>query len=357
LAQYQIRANLVVPILLNLEKEDEFSSALWGLLIAHECSRPRQWQKEEKDFLQQLSIQVAIAIQQATLLEKVQTTNQALIQEIAERQQAEAALEQANSQLEERVKERTAKLLQANKQLQQLNQELTRSNRDLEQFAYIASHDLREPLRMVTSFTELLAQRYSHQLDNEAQKIINFAVDGATRMEALINDLLTYSRLGIRGEPFHSIDTETILDEALSNLQLLIAETKTQIIRDSLPKVMGDKAELVQLFQNILGNGIKYRSQEPPLIKIKVESQQNQWLFSITDNGIGIAPQHFQRIFKIFQRLHTKEEYPGTGIGLAICQKIVEHHQGKIWVDSELTQGSTFYFTLPAEHFYPDNSV
>jgi hypothetical protein len=350
LSQYQVRANLVVPILLNIIQEEKSPSSphLWGLLIAHECSSARKWQPEEINFLQQLGTQVAIAIQQATLLAELQKTNQALKKEIGERQQAEIALKEAKTELELRVRERTAQLLKANEKLQGLNNQLIKSNQELEQFAYIASHDLREPLRMVTSFTELLGKRYSNQLGAEGQKIINFAIEGATRMEALINDLLSYSRLGTRKEPFQTIDCEEVLDITLSNLQVAIAETNTQIIRDSLPIVRGDRAQLVQLFQNLIDNAIKYRSQQPPVIEIQAESQQNQWLFSIKDNGIGIAPQYFRRIFKIFQRLHTRDEYPGTGIGLAICQKIVEQHGGKIWVESELEKGATFYFSLPA---------
>jgi light-regulated signal transduction histidine kinase (bacteriophytochrome) len=334
LEQYQVRANLVVPILLSLDQSNTASSAphLWGLLIAHECSQSRKWQPTEINFLQQLANHVAIAIQQSRLFEQLQHTNQ--------------ALEQSKANLEQRVSDRTAELATVNRQLQQLNQELVRSNHELQQFAYIASHDLREPLRMVTSFTQLLAKRYSGQLDAEADKIIHFAVDGATRMEVLIEGLLAYCRLGSQTETFKEIDCEAILDRALSNLQLTIEETKTQIIRNPLPTVIGDAAQLIQLFQNLIANGIKYRGEASPIIKIGAKAQEQEWLFWVKDNGIGIDPKYSDRIFQIFQRLHTKQEYPGTGIGLAICQKIVEHHDGKIWLESKVQQGATFYFTL-----------
>lgn len=233
------------------------------------------------------------------------------------------------------------------KYLIQLNEDLIKSNQELERFAYLASHDLREPLRMVTSFTQLLAQRYSGQLDAEADQIIGFAVDGATRMEELINDLLEYSRVGKQSQSFESIDCGIILDRSLHNLQILIQETHTEITHTSLPTILGKPEQLVQLFQNLIDNAIVYRSQETPKIEIGAEIQGEQWLFWIKDNGIGIAPQYQERIFQIFQRLHTRQEYPGTGIGLAICHKIVQRHGGQIWVKSDLGQGATFYFTLP----------
>jgi light-regulated signal transduction histidine kinase (bacteriophytochrome) len=327
LEQYHVRANLVVPILLSLEQSNAAfpTPLLWGLLIAHECDQPRKWQQTEIDFLQQLANHVAIAIQQSILFEQLQ---------------------QSRADLEQRVSDRTAELEVANRQLQQLNQELTRSNQELQQFAYIASHDLREPLRMVTSFTQLLGKRYLGQLDAEADQIINFAVDGAERMEVLIDGLLTYCRLGSQAETFKPVNCEEILDQVLSNLQLAIAETNTQISRFSLPTIIGDASQLIQLFQNLIANGIKYREEAAPIIEIGAREQEQEWLFWVKDNGIGIDPQYGDRIFQIFQRLHTKQEYSGTGIGLAICHKIVEHHDGRIWVESNLQQGATFYFTL-----------
>ena len=337
LEQYHVRANLVVPILLTIDRQDNSSptTELWGLLIAHECSKTRKWQATEVDFLQQLAIQVAVAIQQAVLFEQLQQSNQ--------------ALEAAKAELEQRVRDRTMELKRINTQLQKLNQELTRSNQELEQFGYIVSHDLREPLRMVTSFTQLLSQRYSGQLDAEADEIIDFAVEGATRMEELINDLLAYSRVGIQGKTFESVNCEELLDRVLSNLHLAIQETKAQITRDTLPIVMGDATQLVQLFQNLIANALKYHGEESPLIHIGATVESEQWLFWVKDNGIGIDPKHSDRIFQIFQRLHTREEYSGTGTGLAICHRIIQRHNGKIWVESEVGQGATFYFTLPIE--------
>ena len=225
--------------------------------------------------------------------------------------------------------------------------ELQRSNEELERFAYIASHDLQEPLRMVTSFTKLLSQRYSGQLDASADQIINFAVDGATRMQALINDLLMYSRVGTRKKPLEPVDCEALLQQVLANFQLLIEETGATIIKSSLPVIVGDKAQLLQLFQNLVNNAIKYRSDRSPQVEIGAELHNGQWLFWVKDNGIGIDPTHNERIFLIFQRLHTREKYAGTGIGLALCKRIVERHEGRIWVESEEGKGAKFYFTLP----------
>ena len=229
--------------------------------------------------------------------------------------------------------------------------ELKQSNAELEQFAYIASHDLQEPLRMVTSFTKLLGQRYSGQLDADADQIINFAVDGATRMQGLIEDLLTYSRVGTRGKAFEPTDCEAVFETALSNLGLLVQENSASLQKGPLPTVIADGGQLVQLFQNLISNAIKYRSEQLPEIYVEAEHQASQWLFWVRDNGIGIDPKHAERIFRVFQRLHSRQQYPGTGIGLAICQKIVERHGGHIWVESEPGQGSTFYFTIPNREY------
>ena len=231
--------------------------------------------------------------------------------------------------------------------LRKTNQELLVSNAELEKFAYLASHDLREPLRMVTSFTQLLAQRYSGKLDDDADQIIGFAVDGASRMEELINDLLEYSRVGKAEQSWSLVDCEVIVDQALNNLQVSIQESQVKITRTPFPRVMGDSRQLIQLWQNLLDNAILYRHQESASIEIGAEVKPEQWLFWVKDNGIGIAPQYQERIFQIFQRLHTRDKYPGTGIGLAICHKIVERHGGRIWVESAVGEGATFYFTLP----------
>ena len=225
--------------------------------------------------------------------------------------------------------------------------DLERSNKELEQFAYVASHDLQEPLRMVASFTQLLAKRYRDKLDADANEFINYAVDGANRMQKMVNDLLSYSRVGHRGKSFEPTDCTGILNQALTDLNVAIDENEAVITHDALPVMMGDESQLVQLFQNLIGNGIKFRSKEAPRIHISAQESGNEWIFTVQDNGIGIDPQYNERIFMIFQRLHEREEYPGTGIGLAICKKIVERHGGRVWVDSQPGNGSTFYFTIP----------
>jgi light-regulated signal transduction histidine kinase (bacteriophytochrome) len=231
-----------------------------------------------------------------------------------------------------------------------LNETLTdlqRSNKELEQFAYVASHDLQEPLRMVASYTQLLAERYENQLDDKAKKFIRYAVDGAVRMQMLINDLLTFSRVGTRGKPPEQVDAHTVLGEAINNLKMNIDDTKAIITNDELPEVRADVSQLVLLFQNLIGNSMKFHGTETPRIHISAMDEGHEWLFSVKDNGIGIDPQYADKVFIIFQRLHTKEEYPGSGIGLAICKKIVERHGGRIWFESESGKGATFFFTIP----------
>jgi PAS domain S-box-containing protein len=232
-------------------------------------------------------------------------------------------------------------------QLEAANQELAYSNTELQQFAYVASHDLQEPLRMVASYTQLLARRYRGKLDSDADEFISYAVDGANRMQRLINDLLSYSRLGTQGKPLELTGSESALAQALANLQLAIAENEAVVSHDPLPTVWADETQLVQLFQNLVGNAIKFRSTQPPRIHISAEQKEREWLFSVSDNGIGIEPEYAERIFVIFQRLHSQAEYSGTGIGLAFCKRIVERHGGRIWMESQPGQGATFYFTLP----------
>jgi signal transduction histidine kinase len=265
---------------------------------------------------------------------------ESLQQRVAERERAEANLKALNEDLEQRVAERTL--------------ELKRSNEDLEQFAYVASHDLQEPLRMVTNYLQLLENRYKSELDPKAQDFIQIAVDGAVRMHQLIGDLLTYSRVGTAGKAFTPTSVNDVLRNALLNLKIAAEETGARIHSDELPRVNGDPVQLTQLFQNLVGNAMKFRSDKPPEIGISAQPAPLQdgaagWHFSVRDNGIGIPSKDFDRIFLIFQRLHTREKYPGTGIGLALCKKIVERHGGRIWVESEPGQGTTFHFTLPAE--------
>jgi light-regulated signal transduction histidine kinase (bacteriophytochrome) len=231
--------------------------------------------------------------------------------------------------------------------LKKQTQELTYTNRELEQFAYVASHDLQEPLRMVTSYVQLLERRYKDKLDKDANEFIDFAVDGAMRMHRLINDLLTYSRVGTRGKELAPTDSEAVFEQSLSNLHVAIEEKGAQVTHEPLPKVMADDVQLGQLFQNLVGNAIKFQGEEQPQVHISAYQSNGEWVFSVKDNGIGIDPEFKERIFVIFQRLHGKDKYPGTGIGLAVCKKIVERHGGRIWVESDLGKGATFYFTLP----------
>ncbi len=238
-----------------------------------------------------------------------------------------------------------------------LMQELARSNQDLEQFAYVASHDLQEPLRAVTGSVQLLARRYKGKLDPEADEFIGFAVDGTRRMKTLIVDLLAYSRVSTRGGKFEPVDTENALALALVNLGTAIEQSDAQVTHDPLPVVFGDAGQLALVFQNLISNAIKFRnSDKAPMIHISTQplgGKKKMWQFAVRDNGIGIEKQYADRIFVVFQRLHTIDEYPGTGMGLALCKKIIARHGGRIWVDSTPGEGSTFYFTLPSVEEVP----
>jgi PAS domain S-box-containing protein len=340
LQQFDVKASAIVPIYLR--------DRLWGLSIVHHCQSLREWQPKEVEMLCQISTQIGIAITQAQLLEQEQI------------------------------------------QLQ----ELTRSNAELEQFAHIASHDLQEPLRMVISYLQLLERRYQGKLDRDADEFIDYAIDGAVRMQTLIQALLSYARLSSRKQPFGKVDCEIVFQDAISNLYVAISDSGAIVSHDPLPAVWGDATQLTQVFQNLIGNAIKFRRELPPKIHISVQpvkrevddrkpttstqltidlnlssttetiSAPTAWCFAVADNGIGIESQYLDRIFAIFQRLHTRVTYPGTGIGLAICKKIVERHGGTIWVESRPvvsesvfspslsvkpeSYGSVFYFTIPA---------
>jgi PAS domain S-box-containing protein len=330
LQQFDVKATMTVPIHLRDE--------LWGLLIVHHCRSTRPWKNREIENMSQLANQIGIAISQAQSL-------------LHERQQ---------------------------------RQELMRSNAELDRFAYVCSHDLQEPLRMVTSYLQLLSSRYQGKLDADADEFIGYAVDGAGRMQALIQGLLGYARLSSRIQPFSRVNCDRVLADAISNLQVAISESGAQISHEQLPTVWGDPTQLTQLFQNLIANGIKFCRDTPPQIQICVReisglasvgkqtrqeqenptlaaysdvraisgdlaSSSSAWCFSVKDNGIGIEAEYLDRIFGIFQRLHPRTTYPGTGIGLAICQKIVERHGGKIWAESTPTQGSTFCFIIDSD--------
>ena len=227
--------------------------------------------------------------------------------------------------------------------------ELQRSNKELEQFAYVASHDLQEPLRMVGSYTTLLERKYKERLDEQAHKYIHFAVDGAERMQKLIEGLLAYSRITTQGAEFKRVDLNTVFSLAVSNLSVMIQENRAEVTKDDLPMILGDETHLVQLFQNLIGNGIKYRKFDvPPKVHLSGKKDGRNIVLSVRDNGIGIEPKYYERIFQIFQRLHSQSKYSGTGIGLALCKRIVERHHGRIWVESLPGEGSTFFFTVPA---------
>lgn len=261
-------------------------------------------------------------------------------------------LKKTQSELQQRVDElqyEVAERRRAEEILADKTVELQRSNAELEQFAYVASHDLREPLRMITGYTQLLAKRYRVQLDATAQEYIDFAVDGAKRMQALIVDLLAYSRVGTKARAFAPADCEAVFATTLKSLSIAIEESSARISHDPLPVLWCDAAQFGQLLLNLVGNGIKYRNSRIPEIHVSCRRDGDVWLFSVSDNGIGIDLRYAERIFVIFQRLHTRDEYPGTGIGLAVCKKIVERHGGRIWLESELGCGSTFYFTIPAQ--------
>lgn len=337
LVRHKVQANLVVPVVLaplSSSQESPLETAektLWGLLIAHHCQAPRHWQDAEVKLLRQISDHLAIALQQSILYHQLETTNQ---------------------RLEELVTSRTAELQQANDELLHLNQALKTSNEDLEQFAYIASHDLREPLRKIKSFAELLAKRYRGQIDEKGDRYIDYITGGATRMQTLINDLLTYSRLGRRDLIRTDTDLNYVLMQALETFSEQILQQQAVIHAHPLPTLPVDALQIGQLLTNLIENALKYRGEAAPEVTITAEAiageqGRSEWKFYIKDNGIGIDAEFYERIFTIFQRLHSKSQYSGTGIGLAICQKIVARHGGKIGVVSTVGEGSTFWFTLP----------
>ncbi len=300
-----IHAYLGVPI--------ASSNRLYGWLAARNKLGADEFSDEDERLATALAAQMAVAYESALRYD---------------------AIQRHANELEQRVNERTA--------------ELQRSNAELEQFAYVASHDLQEPLRKVVGYTQLLGKRYRGQLDANADEFIAYAVDAASRMQLLIQDLLTYSRVGRLQKELASVDCETVLKLVLRNLQPLIEDNGALVTHDPLPTVPADAGQVVQLFQNLIANAIKFHADQPPQVHVAARRDEHEWVFLVHDNGIGIEPQYADRIFRMFQRLHSREAYPGTGIGLAICQKIVQHHGGRIWVESQPGQGATFSFTIPA---------
>ncbi|HIH04359.1 MAG TPA: PAS domain S-box protein, partial [Methanoregulaceae archaeon] len=290
----------------------------------------------------------------------------AAARDVTERKRAEAALLTAYNELDDRVKERTADLVEANRSLEreitehkatasaleERSRGLARSNEELQQFAYIASHDLQEPLRAISGFTELLERRYKGELDERADRYINFIVDGTRQMQQVIQDLLAYSRVQTKAHEFDLIDTNRALDQALLNLRVSIRDRHAHVaVEDRLPEIFADGIQITQVFQNLIGNALKF--QKPgavPEIRISTVREGGDWVFSVADNGIGIDARHLDRIFMLFQRLHAKGEYDGTGIGLAICKRIVERHGGSIAVQSTPGLGSTFTFSIPTRN-------
>lgn len=275
---------------------------------------------------------------------------------LKEIQSRDDALKVSRLDLENRVKERTRELTAeiaerklVEQELRDKARELSRSNADLKQFAYVASHDLQEPLRMVSSYTSLLSKNYKGKLSNEADEFIHFAIKGVTHMHQLINDLLSYSQIGSKPKACE-VNCNEVMERVLTHFEHSLAETQAKITYDTLPIIRGDPTQIFQLFQNLLSNALKFRGEAKPHIHVSGKLEQGEYVFSFKDNGIGIEPQYFERIFVIFQRLHSLADIPGTGIGLAICKKIIEHHGGRIWVESEVGSGSTFYFTIPLVH-------
>ncbi len=246
---------------------------------------------------------------------------------------------------------------EAEQRLRDTMTDLERSNSELQQFAYIASHDLQEPLRMVASYTQLLADRYGGSLDEKADKYIEYAVDGANRMQRMINELLAYSRVTTQGKPFNEVNCNAVIEEILANLSLAIRDADAAVTHDDLPTIVADQGQLVQLFQNLIANAIKFRGDQKPQVHVSAQEGQGEWVFAVEDNGIGIDRKYTERIFQMFQRLHKRSEYPGTGMGLAVCRRIVERHGGRIWVDSEPGKGSAFYCAIPTAGTTPDREA
>jgi light-regulated signal transduction histidine kinase (bacteriophytochrome) len=275
---------------------------------------------------------------------RLESTQRAMINLLEDFDAEKSKVEAANAELRRENAERAA----AEEALRENTRALGRSNADLEQFAYVASHDLQEPLRMVSSYMQLFEKRYRGVLDAQAEKYIDYAVDGAKRMQALIGGLLEYSRVGRQEEPAAPVEAGAALEQALTNLRSALDESHAVVTREPLPRVIGNAGQITRVFQNLVSNAVKFRRpEEPPRVQVAVQLRTGDALFTIRDNGIGIEPQYADRVFVIFQRLNTRAEYPGTGIGLSVCKKVIERHGGRIWFESQPGAGTTFSFTLP----------
>jgi PAS domain S-box-containing protein len=331
--------------------KDESNTLVSLLVMVKDITKRKQMEKlvnQSTDKLVNINKKLNIEIDDCEKAEiKLENINKILNVEIDDYEKAEIKLENINKILNVEIDDYE----KAEIKLENLIDELKISNIELEQFAYISSHDLKEPLRMITSFLQLLQKKYADTLDDDANEFINFAVDGAKRLDLLINDLLEFSRIGSQERELNYLNSEKILELVLINLKPLIQNNNVKITHDPLPSIYANDQQIVQLFQNLISNAIKYRSEENPEIHISSNKLDNEYVFSVKDNGIGIDKKHLEQIFTIFQRLHTQGKYAGTGIGLAISEKIVQQHHGKIWAESELGKGTTFYFTLSDRNY------
>ena len=332
----QVKAKLVVPLV--------HHGAMVGAVHLGGKTNLKPYSTLDIEMLSRLRPGMTIGLVNSLLLRR---WNEMLEQEVKRKTEELTLRTEELTRLNREMEDLLVERKHAEEQIRQHAAELARSNSELAQFAYVVSHDLQEPLRVIAGYAQLLKRSYLGKLDSDADAFVNFIVQGARRMHALINDLLEYSRLQTRGRPFQPIECATLVEQALINLKTAIEESGATVTYNGLPTVLADGLQLTQIFQNLISNAIKFRSKDAPRIEIAVERRGQEWCFAVHDNGIGLDQQYADRIFIIFQRLHTQQEYPGTGIGLAICKRVVERHGGRIWVESAVGQGATFYFTLP----------